>query len=446
MNNIHIEWEVRSLDSVTEAIVDCLHSKKPDQVDTGNICLQVFNIGENGRLNLDKIYRISQDDYFTWTRRIPSQKYDLIISKTGRIGAVAQILDEKTYAFGRNLVLIRPNLTLIDPVYLRYWMLSPWFRQEVQKYALDGTVLRSLHVKYIPSLAVVTPPLHEQRYIGELLSALDDKIELNKKMNATLEAIIMSVFKSWFVDFDPLRAKKDGHKPYGLDAETAAIFPDSLVNSEIGSIPKGWLVKKVSDIASVIDCLHSRKPVATDEGKHLLQVYNVGQTGRLDLAEPYYISESDYAEWIRRIEVRHNDLVITKTGRVGATARIRRGFKAAIGRNIVAIRAKDEECTPLFLTNCFLSDHMRREITSKTSDGTILKSLHVKAIEILNVVMPPLPLARKYDQLVKDMHDKLDKNDEEIETLSELRDTLLPKLLSGEMRIKNAENIIKGVA
>src|SRR5690606_370307 len=99
---------------------------------------------------------------------------------------------------------------------------------------------------------IILPPLKEQKAIAHILGTLDDKIELNRKMNETLEAMARAIFKSWFVDFDPVRAKMDSRQPYGMDTETAALFPDSFEDSELGKIPKGWKAGRLDEIIHII--------------------------------------------------------------------------------------------------------------------------------------------------------------------------------------------------
>ena len=150
-------------------------------------------------------------------------------------------------------------------------------------------------------------------------------------------------------------------------------------------------------MATVVDCLHSRKPERQNDGPVLIQVFNIGPTGRLDFSDPYNVTENDYAEWTRRIEVLPGDLVITKTGRVGAVSQMPEGYKAGMGRNMVGVRAISGRSSPRFLKDSLLSDRMRREMTRNTNDGTILRSLHVKAISRLREVLPPYDLVSGYE-------------------------------------------------
>ena len=311
----------------------------------------------------------------------------------------------------------------------------------------SGSAIPSTRREDFYSLPVKIPPLAEQRAIAHILGTLDDKIELNRRMNETLEAMARALFKSWFVDFDPVRAKMEGRwRPGeslpGLPAHLYDLFPDRLVESELGPIPEGWRIRCLSEIATVVDCLHKRKPERQNDGPVLIQVFNVGPTGRLDFSDPYNVTENDYAEWTQRIEILPGDLVITKTGRVGAVGQMPEGYKAGMGRNMVGVRAISGLSSPRFLKGSLLSDRMRHEMRRNTNDGTILRSLHVKAIGQLREVLPPYNLVSGYEALVDPIHAKLEQNDVESKTLTTLRNTLLPKLVSGEIRVQEVKRFL----
>ncbi len=279
------------------------------------------------------------------------------------------------------------------------------------------------------SLVIQVPCLDEQKRIAHILGTLDDKIELNQRMNATLEGIARAVFQSWFVDFDPVRAKMAG-EPYPLPEAIMALFPDELVESELGMIPKGWEVKILENVADITDCLHSKKPSRKEHGKILLQVYNIGKRGRIDLTDKYFISDEDYTTWIKRFEATSYDIVISKTGRVGAVVQIPKGFKAALGRNLVGIRAKKKIINESYLRDLMLSQFMEDEIYRKSSSGTILRSIHVKHISELRLVKPDLELLKIYKHHINPFHDKINLNLFENELLAQKRDNLLSSIIS----------------
>jgi len=295
------------------------------------------------------------------------------------------------------------------------------------------------------------PLADEQRAIANILGTLDDKIELNRRMNETLEAMARAIFKSWFVDFDPIRAKlalsgaegTEGRKPFGMDAATAALFPDFFQDSPLGKIPKGWSASELGDICEITDCLHSKKPERRDQGNPLLQLWNIRDDGLLDLSDTFWISEEDYALWTSRIEASPGDCVITNVGRVGAVSQISFGVKAALGRNMTAIRPKVSHPFPTFLIECLLSSAMRSEIELKIDSGTILDSLNVRNIPRLRLVLPPTNLLERFELLCRPLRRRMEANHEESHTLAAIRDALLPKLISGEIRVVDEQKTAK---
>jgi type I restriction enzyme, S subunit len=310
-----------------------------------------------------------------------------------------------------------------DQTYLFYWMASQEF-VDIAHQGSQGTKMPRAKWDYVSKIKRKIPKIDQQRKIGEFLRSFDDKIELNQRMNHTLEEIARAIFKSWFVDFDPVRAKMAG-KPHPLPDEVMALFPDRLVESELGMIPKGWEVKSLDNVAYIFDCLHSKKPSQKRQGKVLLQVFNIGKKGRIDLSKKFYISEEDYNTWTRRFEASSYDMVISKTGRVGAIAQIPLDFNAALGRNLVGIRAKKKIIYETFLRDLMLSEFMEDEIHRKTSLGTILRSIHVKNISTLKLVKPQKDLQRIYKAHINPIHDRINLNIFCNEVLSTNRDDLL---------------------
>lgn len=297
---------------------------------------------------------------------------------------------------------------------------------------LTGSTMPKLTQGNLNRLPILAPPLFEQKRIAGILGALDNKIELNRKMNETLEQMARALFKSWFVDFDPVHAKAAGRQPAGMDKATADLFPNSFVDSELGKIPKGWEVTELGQIADVIDCLHAKKPEVSETGQLYLQLNNIRDDGLIDISEAFLIGLEDYKKWTSRMEATEGDCVITNVGRVGAAAQIPHGMKAALGRNITGIRCKPIFTNPTFLIECLTSEAMREEIRRKTDTGTILDALNVKSIPKLRFIRPQLMITERFERLARPLRHQMERGVSQSRTLADLRDTLLPKLLSGD--------------
>jgi type I restriction enzyme S subunit len=308
---------------------------------------------------------------------------------------------------------------------------------------LTGSTMPKLTQGNLNRIPVVAPPLPEQKRIAHILGTLDDKIELNRRMNATLEAMSRAIFKSWFVDFHPVRQKAAGKQPVGMDAQTAALFPDSFEDSEIGEVPKGWRGGTIGECVEVVDCLHTKKPDRTADGKPLLQLANIRDDGLLDMTDCFFISEDDYRKWSFKFETQTGDCVITNVGRVGAVAQVPPGVTAALGRNMTGLRPKPSFPFPTFTLECLLSQEMREEIGRKTDSGTILNALNVKSIPRLRLAIPCNTAAAAYEAIARPIRRGMEDRLKESRTLAALRDTLLPKLLSGEVRVPEADQAVE---
>ncbi len=302
-----------------------------------------------------------------------------------------------------------------------------------------------LNQEILSRIQTSVPEPTEQRAIALILGTLDDKIELDWRMNETLGAIAQALFKSWFVDFDPVRAKSEG-RDSKLTESIANPFPRSFEGSELGRIPKGWRVVRIGEICEVIDCLHSKKPERLEFGLPLLQLSNIRDDGLIDMEDSYFISEDDYRKWVSRMEAKPGDCVITNVGRVGAVAQMPAGKKAALGRNMTGIRCKPNFPHPTFLIECLVSDAMNDEIGTKIDSGTILDALNVRNIPKLRFICASDDILRKFEILMRPLRAQMEGNLANARTLGAVRNALLPKLTSCEIRMKDADKIVGAVA
>jgi type I restriction enzyme S subunit len=360
---------------------------------------------------------------------------DVVIVRTGKPGACAVIPPTLPVANCSDLVIVRCGDAL-DPRFLAYYVNSVAVHH-VNSH-LVGAVQQHFNVGSARKMLMRLPDLPEQRAIDHILGTLDDKIELNRRMSETLEAIARALFKSWFVDFDPVRPKVEGRDP-GLPEGLADLFPACLVDSELGEIPKGWEVTSIGAVAEVIDCLHSKKPERRDSGLPLLQLVNIRDDGLLDMTDTYLISEADYRQWISRMEASPGDCVITNVGRVGAVSQIPAGQKAALGRNMTGVRCRRDFPFPTVLIEVLLSRAMKDEMTRKMDTGTILDALNVRNIPRLRFVRGTHDVLALFEKSSRPLRARMEALAAESRTLAALRDALLPKLISGELRLKDAE-------
>ena len=239
-------WSIMSLRQAGVSLIDCEH-RTPPATNDGYPYVGIPQI-KNGRVDLDSARPIAEEHFRDWTRKANPQPFDIILSRRcnpGETGFVSPGLGE--FAVGQNLVLLRSDGDKIIKPFLRWLSRGPEWWAQVEKYINAGAVFDSLTCAEIPEFRLPIPPLSDQHAIAHILGTLDDKIELNRRMNATLEAMARALFKSWFVDFDPVRAKIEG-RDTGLPKDIGDLFPDRLLDSELGEIPDGWKVAALGDM------------------------------------------------------------------------------------------------------------------------------------------------------------------------------------------------------
>lgn len=343
---------------------------------------------------------------------------DVIFGIIGSLGQAYLVKKSDLFGISSSVAVLRPDAKALLPKYLYYWVTGSTFQSAL--YAIKGGVAQSyISLEMIRSLPLVVPALPTQRRMASILSAYDDLIENNTRRIAILEEMARRIYEEWFVRF-----RFPGHEQV------------KMVESELGLIPEGWHVRPMSEVAEVIDCLHSKKPERAEEGTGLLlQLDNIGDGGKLDLSKKYLISDSDYQKWTSRMEAQTGDCVVTNVGRVGAVAQIPHGVRAALGRNMTGIRAKTPLMSPTYLIQYLLSSHMESETLKKKDAGTIMDSLNVKGIIRLAVPIAPTVIMEQFDQLVLPIRKMLEVLVSKNANLRATRDLLLPKLVSGQLDV-----------
>jgi type I restriction enzyme, S subunit len=400
---------------------------------------KIVNMGElftHPRLGAVPMKRVELTD--SEAKRFMLAEGDLLFARRSLVAegagkcSVVLCIDEPT-TFESSIIRARPDASKTSPLFLYYFFNSTYglhlldtIRRQVAVAGITGSDLSRLEIPL--------PPLAEQHRIAQLLGAMDDKIELNRRTNETLEALARALFKSWFVDFDPVRAKSDRRDP-GLPTHLADRFPDSFENSELGEIPNGWRLRTIGSIADVVDCSHAKKPERRDNGRPLLQLVNVRQDGVLDMSDQYLIDSADYQAWTARIEASPGDCVITNVGRVGAVAQIPAGVKAALGRNMTAVRCRANWPFPTFLVEALRSGSMGEEIALKTDTGTILDALNVRSIPGLRVVIPSESVLKAFEVAARPLRAMMETIEQQRMSIQGLRDELLRRLLSRELLV-----------
>ena len=359
------------------------------------------------------------------------QLLDILVNSTGvgTLGRVAQLVAlPEPATVDSHVTIVRPDPAAVDPRYLGFAVRL--YEREIEALAEGSTGQTELSRARLGAFPVPLAPEKEQRAIAHILGTLDDKIELNRRMSETLEAIARALFKSWFVDFDPVRAKAEGRDP-GLPQPLANLFPDSFEDSALGEIPKGWEVKPLDEIARFLNGLALQKYPPT--GERSLPVIKIAQlrAGTTDGAdrasadlEPAYI-------------VQNGDILFSWSGSLECV--LWAAGPGALNQHLFKVTS---DKYPKWL--CYLGVHHHLEDFRHIAAGKATTMGHIQRHHLSDAKLatPSQALLRAIDAVFAPIVESIWRRAVESRTLAALRDALLPKLISGELRVKDAKRFV----
>jgi type I restriction enzyme S subunit len=359
------------------------------------------------------------------------------------LGLLAAIPDDQPYLVnqGANVVRFHPE---VDGRYMVYWCNAPIYRAYIKGHHVGSTQIHIRKEDFLDA-PLWLPSLQEQRATVRVLGTLDDKIELNRRMSETLEAMARALFKSWFVDFDPVRAKAEGRDP-GLPKPLADLFPSRLVDSELGEIPEGWAVDRLADHFDAVKGVSYKGSALGGSGMPLHNLNSVYEGGGYKFEGIKYYS----GEYAQRHIVRPGDLIVANTEQghdrllIGYAAIVPGlfGDRGIASHHIYRLKRKsDSPLTTAFLCHLLNSPQMH-DVVSGYANGTTVNMLPIDGVQKPEIVCPPEPLVAAFDSLASTAEQRREEMMSESRTLAALRDALLPKLISGELRVKDAEKFI----
>lgn len=359
----------------------------------------------------------------------------IIIGRKGTVGALYYSpvpcwpIDTTFYISGGDRELIR---------YKYYLLKSLKLDQMNADSAVPGLNRDAAH-----SLVIYIPPSEEEQCaIAHILGTLDDKIELNRRMNETLEQMARAIFKSWFVDFDPVRAKMSGRWKKGeslpvLPAYLWDLFPDRLVPSELGEIPEGWEIKKLSTLCTV-QYGYTANAVQKPIGPKLLRVTDINKQNWIDWNSVPYCSISDLEK--EKYSLKIGDIVVARMADPGKSAIIEEELHAVFASYLV--RLKTDSLSMAYYLYGFLKSDLYKRYITETSTGSVQPSMNAKVIVAADLIVPPVPIREAYFDFILPIRHRINKNLKESHTLFSIRDTALPKLLGGRMPLNIDQEIL----
>lgn len=438
------EWQVLSLQDAGITLIDCDH-KTPQAVQDGYPYIAIPQL-KDGHISLDGVRRISGEDFIDWTKKLLPQANDVIVVRRCNSGQSAYVPAGLKCAIGQNLVVLRSNGEKVLPEYLRWLVRGEEWWSEVSKYINVGAVFDSLRCRDIPKFALPIPPLKEQKEISALLAAIDNRITLLRETNTTLEAIAQALFKSWFVDFDPIHAKQQGRAPEGMDAQTAALFPDAFEESELGMVPKGWSLDFAGNWLTVLET--GRRPKGgvsgITEGIPSIGAESIIRAGEYDYAKTKYVS-NDFFMKMKSGALESYDVLLYKDGgkpgvflpRVSMFGDEFPFKKCGINEHVFRLRLKEPLGQP-FLYFWLWSDAVMHELKHRGGKAAI-PGINQSDVKELRIIIPNNRIASCFDELSMPLMRRIMANSKKIQMLASLRDTLLPRLISGQLRLPEAQ-------
>lgn len=405
---------------------------KDDYVDDGIPIITVEHLGEN-RLVHENLPRVSTDDYQRLSKYRLKQG-DIVFSRVGSVDRRAIVQQQEDgWLFSGRCLRVRPNPEKIDSTWLSYFFGLPSFKEYIRSIAV-GATMPSLNTKILSDVPIYFPILAEQQEIGRILSALDDKVALLRETNKTLEALAQALFKSWFVDFDPVRAKSEGREPEGVPPEIAEFFPSEFETAKLGEIPRGWEVKPVYDLAEYINgaAYKAFSPNSDKRGFPIIKIAELksgitSQTAYSDVAMPekYSLETGDILfSWSGNPDT-SIDTFVWHYGRAWLNQHI---FKVVVNRTA--------ERSFVLQSLKYLRPVFAEIARNKQTTG--LGHVTVADMKRLLVVQPDDAVLFAFGELADPIHARIFENELEAITLAELRDALLLKLMAGSLRIETA--------
>lgn len=430
-----VDWPRVQVKDVCSLIVDCVNRTAPVvEYETPYRMIRTTNV-RDGRVNLTGCRYVTEDTFRKWTRRAAVLEGDVILTREAPIGEVGFIKNMERVFLGQRTMQYRANPAIIVPRYLFYAFRSAELQNQFRSHDGSGSVVSHIKVAECHKFLVPLAPYKAQLFISEFLGALDDKIELNRQMNETLEATARAIFKDWFVEFGPTRAKMAGAESY-LAPGIWKLFPDRLDDE---GKPEGWNYERLDTLVEVNPSERLRSGATAP----YLDMAALPTSGAIaDSAVPRIFTSG--------MRFRNGDTLfarITPCLENGKTAYIQSLPAGEIGwgsTEFIVLRARPP--APSAITYLLARDTSFRTFAIQSMTGTSGRQrARTEALAGYQLASPPAALWDALGKLIEPMFERIHRNGEESSALAATRDLLLPKLMSGEISVRKAESTAETV-
>ncbi len=404
----------------------------PTKLESGPYFLSISSL-DKGRLDLSKSASLSEDDFKKWTKRVTPEEGDLLFSYETRLGEAALMPSGIRACLGRRMGLLRLNREKVIPEYALYAYLSPVFQQTIKANTITGATVDRIALNELPDFPIRIPPLDEQKYVARLLSGIDEKIELNNRINTELEAMAKTLYDYWFVQFDFPDANG---KPYKTSGGKMVYNP--TLKREI---PEGWKLVPIEYFADVIDPHPShRAPREVEIGFPFAGIGDIDEAGNISISKARQIDEEFVLKQERDYEIGEYSLGYGRVGTVGKVVRLKKQkFRYALSPTLSVINPKKPEYAGYIYT-VVKSDEFYKHVIKNTS-GTTRPAVGIQLLRKIPVLTPGSAhnnMFEKYEEITKELFEKSSNANQENQNLIELRDWLLPMLMNGQVTVGSA--------
>lgn len=411
--------------------------KSADFSDEGVAVVKIANI-QPPTVSLKSVDRVSSEK-LAGLERFQLKDGDILMAMTGAtVGKVGRFTETEPAFLNQRVARIKARKGELFDDYIYAVVSQPGFDSFIEGVSA-GSAQPNISAAGIGSVQIFHIPEGMQILIGSVARALDDRINLLRDTNATLEAIVQALFKSWFVDFDPVRAKMEGRVPEGMDEATAALFPDEFVESELGAVPRGWSISSLGDSCAYLSRGLSPKYLETSGvlvlNQKCIRDYSVD-----------YSKGRRHDSVLRKVDGRElelGDMLVNSTG-VGTLGRVAQILElpeatVIVDSHVTVLRAGPNLSWP-YLGQVIARKQSEIETMGEGSTGqTELSRAKLASIPIL---VPLTELLTAFDKIVMPLKQRVAVNEANAKSLARLRDTLLPRLISGQLRLPEAMEAI----
>lgn len=435
------EWPLVAVSECCDLIVDCVNKTAPVvDYQTPFRMIRTTNV-RDGFIDLTTCRFVEEATFRTWTRRASVLDGDVVLTREAPIGEVGLVRGNQSVFLGQRVMQYRANSALLDPRFLCYAFLSPQLQHQFGVHEGSGSVVSHIRVGDCAKFKIPLPSLETQRKVADLLAAVDERRLLLQQTNATLEAIALALFKSWFIDFDPVRAKAEGREPEGGDAATAALFPAEFEESALGLIPRGWRVGAVADAVQ----LNPSRALSKGIEARYLEMANAPTIGHRPLERVGLRAFGSGCKF------RNGDALLAKI-----TPCLENGKSAFVdflddnevgwgSTEFIVLRSKP--VLPEFGAYLLARHEPFRQFAIQAMTGTSGRQrVELSRLAQFPMALPPdSSVAEALEPTLQALQSRIAGNDEQAKHLADLRDTLLPRLISGKLRLPEAQEQVAEV-